>query len=186
MAFVVSRHPQWKYQGPSYLFHCNRTTTLGLTICTRHHPDQCKHPSTEPTRQNMTTVVLFQQRLFEAASQAPRRNITEAFEELYIKPTGYSVSGTETSHGKQLADAKETAALVNNRISPTAVTALNMAAPTTHAGASVLVTPLSKDEVCWNSIFILPSNVTCLIPLFSEYPFMLTRLSLTKSSGFWM
>jgi hypothetical protein len=87
----------------------------------------------------------FQTESVEAASQIPRRNLTEAFEELYIKPTGSMMSETETPLVKQANNAKEeAAAVVSNIISPTAVIELDIAAPTTHAG---VVTPDSKDEI---------------------------------------
>ena len=85
----------------------------------------------------------------EQPSQIPRRNLTEAFEELYIKPSSSMASNSEseTPLAKQqkpstvTLDAKSQVT-VASMISPTGVTDMNMSATATN-----VVTPISKDGV---------------------------------------
>jgi hypothetical protein len=90
----------------------------------------------------------FQTDTVEVSSQIPRRNLTEAFEELYIKPIGSTVSETDTPLVKQAANTMEEAVTkMSSIVSPTAVTEIDTEVSTTHVGASTLVTPNSKNEV---------------------------------------
>jgi hypothetical protein len=90
----------------------------------------------------------FRAETVEPASQIPRRNLTEAFEELYIKPTGSMVSDTETPLVKQPSTSKEDVTMVTkSMISPTGVAELDILDGTTRAGPSTLGSPNSRDDV---------------------------------------
>ncbi|KAL3920821.1 MAG: hypothetical protein SGILL_003066 [Bacillariaceae sp.] len=85
----------------------------------------------------------------EQPSQIPRRNLTEAFEELYIKPSGSTVSNSESETPLAKSQKPSTMALdakaqvtVASMISPTGVTDMNMSASSTN-----VVTPTSKDAI---------------------------------------
>ncbi|KAG7344038.1 hypothetical protein IV203_022046 [Nitzschia inconspicua] len=84
----------------------------------------------------------------EPASHIPRRNLTEAFEELYIKPTGSLVNETETPLVKQSNSTTACDTMVaNNVISPTGVAELDMVASVTRERQATQVSPNSKDDV---------------------------------------
>jgi hypothetical protein len=89
----------------------------------------------------------FQTETVEAVSQIPRRNLTGAFEQLYIKPNESMVSERETPLGKQATSmTKEVAVGMSNVVSPTAVTELDLPTPTIHGGAATPATLYRKDN----------------------------------------
>ena len=82
-------------------------------------------------------------------SQIPRRNLTEAFEELYIKPSSSMVSNSESETPLTKQQKPSTVALdaksqvaVASMISPTGVTDVNLS-----TGTTSVVTPISKDGI---------------------------------------
>lgn len=84
----------------------------------------------------------------EPATQIPRRNLTEAFEELYIKPTGSMVRESETPLVKQSSMKEETSTMVGtNMISPTGVAELDLGASTARVGQKTMMSLNGKHEV---------------------------------------
>lgn len=81
----------------------------------------------------------------EPSTQIPRRNLTEAFEELYIQPSGSSSNGNSDTPSVKQSDLNRDDSVKVSMISPTGVTDLDRQIPAVRDPIN-LVTPTKDDD----------------------------------------